>query len=77
MNIDERTEILGIIYLFILEYVDSSIFEGVFRGKWERVNILRSWLCVCVCVYKSLHLGYNLNPDEIYNFRFSNLKKIN
>lgn len=72
MNIDERTQSLGVIYLLMLKDTDSDIFEGISEGSAEGWI---SWDLVCVCLNKSLHLGYNLNPDEVYNFIFSNWKK--
>lgn len=35
MNIDERTQSLGVIYLFVLKDTDSDIFEGIFEGSAE------------------------------------------
>lgn len=35
MNIDERTQSLGVIYLLMLKDTDSDIFEGISEGSAE------------------------------------------
>lgn len=66
INTEEKKYSLGIINFFMLEYADNGVLREFLREV--RKMEYPETLVVGVRLNKILHLGHNLNADEIYNF---------